>query len=103
MARQSDPPLSIRTEVDVEARIIWLGNSSYSLVATESSWSTTDPATGERLWFRPVPKVDGGWWYVGEPHDARVLCSLWCGACERAGLDPRPQRRGKVSGTYRRS
>jgi hypothetical protein len=101
--QRSDSQPFVRAEVDVDARTIWLGSRCYSLVATENAWNAVDPTSGQRLWFRPVPKVDGGWWYVGEPHDARVLCSLWCGECERAGVDPRPPSRGKVSGTFRRS
>jgi hypothetical protein len=89
-------------DVDVDACRIRVGAHVYELVPSETTWFTTD-ATGAKLWFRPVPRPDGGWWFVGEPLDARVLCALWCGACERAGVDARPAARSGQSGTFRRS
>lgn len=97
-------PLSVtEIHVDVRRREIRIDDVTYELIVQGRRWLTVNPKTGEALWFRPVPRHDGAhWWFVGEPHDARLLCSLWCGACEREGVDPRPAQRGSSSGTYKR-
>jgi hypothetical protein len=89
---------------DVSRREITFDGAVFKLFADGGVWRTIDPATGAELWFRPVRRPHrADFWFVGEPLKARFLCALWCGACERAGVDPRPPERSvPVSGTFRR-